>query len=123
MYFDTASFALSSVVCAISRILSACSFSLSLIALSSGYSCMVVIPACRPRGSLRRLGDRLQLLAEFIDQHTGVLGVVDGNDDQVHAAALERAFERRDQLAGAFDPRAFCAITLGVFDEVRIAEG
>jgi hypothetical protein len=34
MYFDTASFALSRVVCAISRIFSVCSLIFSLIALS-----------------------------------------------------------------------------------------
>jgi hypothetical protein len=103
MYFDTASFALSSVACAISRILSACSFSLSLIALSR-LQWVIVILACWRRGSLRRLGDRLQFLSEFIDQHAGVLAVVDRNNDQVHPAALECAFERRDQVAGAFDP-------------------
>src|SRR4051794_24962003 len=102
MYFDTASFALSSVVCAISRILSACSLICSLIALSIAGVCdhanfRSTHQSALADGSRGRLNDLFQLLAEFIHEHACIFAVVDRHDDEVHTATLERVFERRNQ--------------------------
>src|SRR5882757_4645423 len=120
MYFDTASFALSSVVCAISRIFSVCSLILSLIALS----CVGPLGRCSLtfRASLRRLLDLLQLFAKLVDQHAGVLAVIDGDGNEMHPAVLKRPLERWDQIVGAFDLRTLRAVTLGIFHEVRVSK-
>src|SRR5450631_3458293 len=116
IYFDTASFALSSVVCAISRIFSACSLIFSLIALSLGFRCNQSYPATTidrltsvcDRPFPNRLGhgfdDFLQFLPKLVDQNPGVFRVVDGNDDKVYAATLEGLFKCRDDPVRAFDP-------------------
>ena len=98
MYFETASFALSSEVCAISRIFSACSLICSLMALSIFGVCELRRLQLRLRDdrSRVRFGNLFQLLAKLIDQHPGIFGVINGHHDEVHAAALERAFQRRD---------------------------
>ena len=102
MYFDTASFALSSVVCAISRIFSACSLICSLIALSitgvcdhANFSSAHQLTAADV--SRGRLNDLFQLLAKLIHQHACIFAIIDRHHDEVHAAALERVFERRNQ--------------------------
>src|SRR3954447_25016728 len=105
MYFETASLALSSVLCAISRIFSACSLICSLIVLSIPDAVAATSSFQRgPCRSLRRFSNPLQLLAEFIHQHARIFRVINGNHDEVYAAALERVFERRDQRVHALDP-------------------
>src|SRR6185436_460331 len=105
MYFDTASFALSRVVCAISRIFSACSLICSLMALSIFGVCELRRLRSRWRDdrSRVRFDNLFQLLAKLVDQHPGILGVINRHHDEVHATALERVFERRDQRRRAFD--------------------
>src|ERR1700716_2099216 len=117
MYFETASFALSSVVCAISRIFSACSLIFSLIALS------YVRAMDRWSGSRYRFIDLFQFFTKLIDQNAGVFAVIDRNGDEVNPAVLERPLKRWDEIVGAFDLRAFRPVTLGVFDEIRVSEG
>src|SRR5438045_2040726 len=121
MYFETASLALSSVDCAISRIFSACSLICSLMALSIPDAVAVTWSSAfqgSSCSSLRRFGDGLQLLAKFVHQHAGIFGVIDRHHDEMHAAALECVFERRDQGIRTCDPRALCAVALGIFDEI-----
>src|SRR3954463_4118670 len=102
MYFDTASFALSSVVCAISRIFSACSLICSLIALSIAGACdhanfSSANQLTLADGSHSRLNNLFQLLAKFIHEHARILAVIDRHHDEVHTAALERVLERGNQ--------------------------
>src|SRR5882724_7568865 len=105
MYFDTASLALSRVVCAISRIFSACSLICSLMALS--ISRRLRLQRLQSRlcddGSRIRFDDLFQLLAQLIDEHPRIFAVIDRHHDEMHATALERVFERRDQRGRAFD--------------------
>src|SRR5712672_2894699 len=118
MYFDTASFALSRVVCAISRIFSVWSLIFSFMALSLGCSLPNVTNA-----KLRcRFVDLFYLLAKLINQHTGIFAVIDGDRNQMHPTAVESTLERWDQFGRAFDLRTLCTVTLGVLDKVRIAE-
>ena len=41
----------------------------------------------------------------------------------MHAAPAERRFQRRHEVLGRRHPRALGAVALGVFDEIRVAEG
>src|SRR4051794_14946624 len=101
MYFETASFALSSVDCAISRIFSVCSLICSLIALSIAGVCDAPIQFSSSidvaEVSPGRLDDLFQLLAEFIHEHACIFAVIDRHHHEVHTAALERVFERWNQ--------------------------
>src|SRR5258708_4868422 len=120
MYFETASFALSSVVCAISRIFSACSLIWSLIALSLRWLTSSLLQEIQ--SLLRRLLNLLQLSAQLIDQHPRILAVIDRPQNQMPPAVLEGPLERRNKVVRAFDLGALGAIALGVFDEIRVAE-
>src|SRR5690242_13953989 len=62
-------------------------------------------------------------IAELIDQHPRVLGIIDRNIDQMDAAALERGLQRRQQAVHRGDTGALRTVGLRVADEVGIAEG
>ena len=44
------------------------------------------------------------MLPQFIDEDPGVLAVVYGDRDQLHAALLKSPLERRHQPLGGLDP-------------------
>src|SRR3954468_19631633 len=62
-------------------------------------------------------------VSEFLDEHAGVLAVVDRNRHHMHPARDERLLQGRDQVLRGVHPPAPRAIALRVLDEVGIAEG
>src|ERR1700746_2318850 len=66
---------------------------------------------------------RLHLRAQFVNKDALVFGIVDGHHDEMDAAAFERGLERRDEVAALGYPRSLRAVTLGISNEIRVAEG
>src|SRR4051794_29689559 len=62
-------------------------------------------------------------VSEFLDEHAGVLAVVDRYRHHMHPARGERLLQGRDQVLRGVHPPAPRAIALRVLDEVGIAEG
>lgn len=42
---------------------------------------------------------------QFVDEHAGILGIIDRDDDQLDAAFLKRRLQGRRQAVGALDGR------------------
>src|ERR1700679_1986078 len=62
-------------------------------------------------------------LAEFVDQHSLILGIVDRDGDQVHSACGECLLQRRYEIADRLDSSPLGAIGVGILHEIRIVEG